>query len=153
MMQLNGVASAVLVVWFVLSSLMLIGLLGVIALVLVKLQAKLEEVASKVEPLLGKTDALVALADEKLRMVGEKAETLLATGEEMAATMQVRVEQTTGTVQRTVNAPLIQANAVATGISSAWAAFTRRAPEPESEKLENAVTAEPRRQKAKVYGD
>ena len=151
-MELNGVASAVLVIWFFLSSLALIGLLAVITLTLVKLQAKLDEVTTKLDPLLGKTDALVTLADEKLRVVGEKAETLLATGEEIASTMQTRVEQTTGTVQRTVNAPLIEANAVASGLTHAWETFTRRtkksAPVAETE----AAPEETQKQGVKVYG-
>jgi hypothetical protein len=151
-MELNGVASAVLVVWFCLSSLALIGLLAVIAFSLAKLQAKLDELVTKAEPLLGKTDALVTLADEKLRVVGEKAETLLTTGEGIATTMQTRVEQTTGTVQRTVNAPLIEANAVASGFTRAWETFTRRQTAPVISAEADAKSEEPQKQGAKVYG-
>lgn len=122
-MQLNGVASAVIVIWFVLSSLALIALLAVVTLTLVKLQAKLEELTQRVDPLLTKTDALLTVADEKLRVVGERAETLLATSEEIAETVQERVERTTGTVQRTVNAPIIQANALTAGLTRAWKTF------------------------------
>ena len=152
-MQLNAVASAVLVGWFVLSSLALIGLLGVIALSLVKLQQKLEEVATKAEPIFAKTDALVALADEKLRHVGERAETLLATGEGIATTVQERVDQTSGTVQRTVNAPIIEANAVATGFTRAWETFTRskKASGAGAESANENTGADEPRQKAKVY--
>jgi len=153
-MQLNGVASTILVVWFVISSLALIGLLAVIAVALTKLQVKLEEVATKAEPIFAKTDALVQLADEKLRVVGERAETLLTTGEEIATTMQVRVEQTGGTVQRTVNAPLIQANAVASGLTRAWETFTRREKATVAEAAEigdESPTVEPQKQGA-VYG-
>lgn len=150
-MELNGVASAILVIWFCLSSLALIGLLAVIAFSLSKLQAKLDELVTKAEPLLGKTDALVTLADEKLRVVGEKAETLLTTGEEIATTMQTRVEQTTGTVQRTVNAPLIEANAVASGLTRAWETFTRRKSAPVVAEAD-AKSEEPQKQGAKAYG-
>lgn len=142
-----------LVVWFCLSSLALIGLLAVIAFSLAKLQAKLDELVTKAEPLLGKTDALVTLADEKLRVVGEKAETLLATGEEIATTMQTRVEQTTGTVQRTVNAPLIEANAVASGLTRAWEMLTRRnSIQAASTEADVVASEEPQKQGAKVYG-
>lgn len=151
-MELNGVASAVLVIWFCLSSLALIGLLAVIAFSLAKLQAKLDELVTKAEPLLGKTDALVTLADEKLRVVGERAETLLTTGEEIATTMQTRVEQTTGTVQRTVNAPLIQANAVASGLTRAWETFTGRQGAPVVVENADEDNDEPQKQRAKVYG-
>lgn len=153
-MQLNSVASAVLVIWFVISSLALIGLLAVIAVSLTKLQAKLEEVATKAEPLFAKTDSLVQLADEKLRRVGERAETLLTTGEEIASNMQVRVEQTGGAVQRTVNAPLIQANAVASGFSRAWETFTRREKRAVAEAIEtgDVPDAEPQKQGATIYG-
>jgi len=122
-MQLNGVASTVLVIWLVISSLVLLCLLAAVAATLLKLQTKLEEIADKVDPLLTKTDALLSVADEKLRTMGDRAETLLATGEEIVVTVQDRVEKTTGTVQRTVNAPIIQANAVVTGLSQAWATF------------------------------
>lgn len=151
-MELNGVASAILAVWFCLSSLALIGLLAVIALSLAKLQAKLDEVVTRAEPLLGKTDALVTLADEKLRAVGDRAETLLSTGEEIATTMQTRVEQTTGTVQRTVNAPLIQANAVASGLTQAWETFTRRGGASSVVSDAAEVGKEPQKQGVKVYG-
>ncbi|MBC8137401.1 MAG: hypothetical protein H8F28_16090 [Fibrella sp.] len=152
-MELNGIASAILVVWFCLSSMALIGLLAVIAFSLAKLQAKLEELVTKTEPLLGKTDALVTLADERLRVVGEKAETLLTTGEEIATTMQTRVEQTTGTVQRTVNAPLIEANAVASGLTRAWETFTRRKSVATVVTTSaDAISEEPQKQGAKVYG-
>lgn len=151
-MELNGVASAVLVIWFFLSSLALIGLLAVITLTLVKLQAKLDEVTTKLDPLLGKADALVTLADEKLRVVGEKAETLLATGEEIASTMQTRVEQTTGTVQRTVNAPLIEANAVASGLTQAWETFTRRTKKSVHTAETEAAPEETQKQGVKVHG-
>jgi len=150
-MELNGVASVILVVWFCLSSLVLIALLAVIAFSLAKLQAKLEELVTKTEPLLGKTDALVTLADEKLRMVGDRAETLLTTGEEIATTMQTRVEQTTGTVQRTVNAPLIEANAVASGLTRAWETFTgRKSAAPAGDAA--AADEEPQKQRARAYG-
>ncbi len=149
-MELNGVASAVLVVWFCVSSLALIGLLAVIAFSLLKLQAKLDELVTKAEPLLGKTDALVTLADEKLRVVGERAENLLATGGEIATTMQTRVEQTSGTVQRTVNAPLIEANAVASGLTRAWETFTGRANAPTVADAD-AISEEPQKQRAKIY--
>jgi len=122
-MGLNGGAGAVLGVWFVISSLALIALLAVVAVTLVKLQTKLEEITERVDPLLTKTDTLLNVAEEKLRVVGDRAETLLTTGEEIAVTVQERVEKTTGTVQRTVNAPIIQANAVMTGLSRAWATF------------------------------
>lgn len=165
-MQLNGVASAVLVVWFVLSSLALIGLLAAITVALLKLNEKLTEVTDKVEPLLGRTDALVTLADEKLRSVGEKAETLLSTGGEIATTVQARVEQTGGTVQRTVNAPLIEANAVVSGLTRAWETLTKRRDEKKTpvttreavtaaaeEVAAVAAAAEPQeKQGVKVYG-
>ncbi|MBC8139827.1 MAG: hypothetical protein H7Y38_00120 [Armatimonadetes bacterium] len=148
-------ASTILVVWFVISSLALIGLLAVIAVALTKLQEKLEEVATKAEPLFAKTDALVVLADEKLRSVGERAETLLTTSEEIATNVQVRVEQTGGTVQRTVNAPLIQANAVASGLTRAWETFTRREKATVAKAAEigdESPTVETQKQGAKVYG-
>ncbi|MBC7806893.1 MAG: hypothetical protein H7145_12170 [Akkermansiaceae bacterium] len=151
-MELNAIASAILVIWFCLSSLALIGLLAVIAFSLAKLQSKLDEVVTKVDPLLGKADALVTLADEKLRMVGERAETLLTTGEEIATTMQTRVEQTTGTVHRTVNAPLIEVNAVASGLTRAWETFTRRKSAPVVVTDADEVNQEPQKQGAKAYG-
>jgi len=155
-MALNGLASAVLVVWFLVSSLATIVFLGIIAFTLMKLQAKLEQVTEKVDPLFAKTDALLSVADEKLRVVGEKAETLLATGEEIASTVQDRVDKTTGTVQRTVNAPLIEANAVASGLTHAWQTFTGRTKKGESAILTKTATeaeAEtPQKQRIKMYG-
>jgi len=155
-MALNGVASAVLVIWFVVSSLAIIGFLGVIAFTLMKLQAKLEQVTEKVDPLFAKTDALLSVADEKLRVVGEKAETLLATGEEIASTVQDRVDKTTGTVQRTVNAPLIEANAVASGLTHAWQTFTGRTQKSvrviSQETKTEAETENPQKQRIKMYG-
>ena len=151
-MELNAVASTILVTWFCLSSLALIGLLAVIAFSLTKLQGNLEELVTKAEPLLGKTDALVTLADEKLRVVGKRAETLLTTGEEIASTMQIRVEQTTGTVQRTVNAPLIVANAVASGLTRAWETFTGHKSADKVLQDADATSEKPQKQRAKVYG-
>jgi hypothetical protein len=155
-MQLNGVASAVLVIWFILSSLTLIALLAVIAVALVKLQAKLDEVVERVDPLLGKADTLLVVAEDKLRIVGDRAESLLTTGEEIAVTVQDRVDKTTGTVQRTVNAPLIQANALRAGLSQAWQTFGSRAQTQNRVRktLETATSdAETtQKQEVKIYG-
>lgn len=158
-MQINGAASAVIVVWFVLSSLVLVALLALVALTLIKLQARLDTVTERVEPLLLKTDALLTAADERLRTVGAKAETLLTTGETLAVTVQERVEQTSGAVQRTVNAPLIQANAVASGFTRAWQTWgslsktAKKRAEKNSAADGTIETVEPVKQRVRVYGE
>jgi len=117
-MQLNPVASTVLVIFCVLALLCSVVLNFLLLFALYKANAVLEGYRSKVEPVLSKIDGFLDVAREKLVSIGERTEAILEQGEEMTASVHDRVEKTSAVVQHTVNAPLI-------GINSVWAGVSR----------------------------
>jgi len=118
MMQLNPIASGLLVFVCVLALALSVVLNFLLVFALGKANLLLESYQSKVDPILTKLDSILVLAQDKLVTVGGQTEAILEQGEEMTGNVQERVERTSIVVQRTVNAPLI-------GINSIWAGLAR----------------------------
>jgi hypothetical protein len=117
-MQLNPIASGILVAFCIL---VLLGSLVLNALLLLALRKSndfLEAYQSRVEQVLTKVDGILVIAEEKLVTIGGQTEAILEQGEELTTNVNERVEKTSVVLQRTVNAPLI-------GINSVWAGLTR----------------------------
>ena len=123
-MQLNGVASSILVGWFVVLSLLVLAAIGGMAFVLWKINAKIEQLTPKVEPFLDKVDQAFTTANDKLTAIGDRAEHIVAQGEETAANVHDKVEKSATVVQRTVHAPLIVLNSFAAGVSRSVKTFS-----------------------------
>lgn len=117
-MNLNGIASSVLVVWYFLGSIIgMVGLIGA-AIVIHRLNQRLESLERQIEPSLRRSEELLALANERLAVLGGTAEEILVRGEAMTESLQTRTEATTGLVQRAVYLPFVHANALLAGVSS-----------------------------------
>lgn len=116
-MNLNPVASGVLVVWYLSFSLILTGVLIFLTLKLHQLNARLETLSAQLNPVLEKADQALTLANEKLVTVGTTTETILAHGEAIAATVESKTATTSGLIQRTVHAPFIGVNALLAGLA------------------------------------
>lgn len=123
-MQLNAVASSILVGWFVVLSLVVIGSLGGMAFVLWKINAKIEQLTPKFEPLLDKVDQALTTVNEKFNVIGDRVENIVAQGEEVALGVHNKVDRTATVVQRTVHAPIVTLNSLAVGVSRGLETFT-----------------------------
>jgi hypothetical protein len=117
MPTLHPVASAVLVIGYILLSLCTAAALGLLAFGVSKLNAKLEELTAKVDPLLTRADEMLTLTNDKLSAIGDRAEEVLARGEETAESVHQKVDKTATAVQRTIHAPIIGLNSLAAGVS------------------------------------
>ena len=124
-MELNPIASWVLVIFFLVSA--LVGLIALLALAkaLQMLNAKLEDLTSKVDPLLQKADQILTITNEKIVSIGDKTEGILIQGEETAENVHEKVDRTAVAVQRTVYAPIIGLNSFAAGVSRGVRTFGR----------------------------
>ncbi len=122
-MQLNGVASSILVGWFVILSFVVIGILGGMAFVLWKLNAKIEQITPRFEPLLDQVDQALTAANVKLSAIGDRTEHIVAQGEEVAINVHNKVDKTATTVQRAVYVPIIILNSFAVGLSRGFEMF------------------------------
>ena len=124
-MQLNPMASWVLVSIFLIESLVVIGLLLVLVVLLYKGLAQLEALTTRMEPSLDKADAVLKVTTEKISSVGERLEEILTHGEAVAETVYEKVDRTSTAVQKTIHAPIIRLNSLAAGISRGLNTFTR----------------------------
>lgn len=111
--------------FYLVATLVLVGLVGALALTLSKLNAKLAEVTEKVEPLLIKADEMMTMANEKLGSIGDKTEDILIQGEETAGLVHDKVDRTAVAVQRTIHAPIIGLNSIAAGVARGVLTFGR----------------------------
>ena len=117
-MQLDPVASTVIVV-FSMIGMLITSFAGIcLWLVVRRLTVLVESYQAKIDPVLDKADVLLAMATEKLSSIGGKTEAVLAQTEAMTANVHDKVDKTATIVQRTVNAPII-------GINSVWAGVSR----------------------------
>jgi len=114
--QLNPVASTVLVVFYLVTSVSLVAILGFFLYSLNKLNAKLESLEAKVDPLVIKAEEILTLTNEKIVTLGERTEGILTHSEAVAEEVHDKVERTATGVQRTINAPIIGLNSVAAGL-------------------------------------
>jgi len=118
-------ASTALVIFYILSSVVLLSLIAAVGYLVWRLNTILERYEGKIEPVLNKADAVLTLIGEKTDSIGGKAEHLLSQGEEMAGSVHEKVDQTATIVQRTVNAPIIGINSFATAVTEGLTMFTR----------------------------
>jgi uncharacterized protein YoxC len=123
---LNPIASTFLVVFYLLSGLILIGLLAALAFLVFKLNALLEKYERKIDPLLAKADEVLTTTTEKVNSIGTKAEEILTQGEELTEMVHTRVDTTTQAVQKTVFTPLIGVNSLIAGVKRGAETFARR---------------------------
>ena len=121
--MLNPISTAVLVVFYVVCAILLVGLIGGLLFALVKLNTLLTVYQQQVENVLTKADRVLTLANEKLLAVGDKTEDILTTGRTMTAQVSDRVDKTAAIVQKTVSAPFIGINSVAAGLKRAVTTF------------------------------
>ena len=122
-MQLNPVASTVLVIFYVVTSVSLVAVFGFLLHALNKLNAKLESLEAKVDPLLVKAEEILTLANAKIVTLGERTEGILTHGEALAEEVHEKIDRTASGVQRTVNAPIIGLNSVAAGLMQGLQTF------------------------------
>jgi hypothetical protein len=123
--QLGPVASTFLVIFYVVSSLALIVLIGVATYLVLRLNRLLELYQSKIDPILVKADHALTIIADKADSIGGKAESLLAQSEEVAEAVHEKVDKTAIAVQRTINAPIISANSLVAGIKRGFWTFAR----------------------------
>jgi len=123
--QLNAIASWLLVIGYLIGGLIVASALVMMALALQKLNAKLDEVVSKIDPHLTKADEILTITNDKIASIGDKAEEILAQGEETAENVHHKVDQTATVVQRTIHAPIISLNSLAAGVSRGMETFGR----------------------------
>jgi len=116
-MNLNPVASGILVFWYLGFSLILTGVLVFLTLKLHQLNARLETLSTQLTPVLEKVDQTLTLANEKLVTVGTTTESILAHGEAVAATVEAKTATTSSLIQRTVYAPFVSVNALLAGLA------------------------------------
>ncbi len=124
-MQLSELASILLVVFYVIASLVLVGLVGFAAWMVWKLHNILEKYEARINPVIEKADQVLTVISEKVDTIGGKAENILTQGEEMAESVHEKVDRTATTVQRTINAPIIKANSWAAALTQGLSTFTR----------------------------
>jgi uncharacterized protein YoxC len=124
--QLSPLASTFLVAFYVLTSLILVILLGAVVLLVLKLNTLLVKYEQKIDPLLDKADRVLTTTTEKVNIIGTKAEEILNQGEELTEMVHSRVDTTTYAVQRTVFTPLIGVNSLLAGIRSGARTFATR---------------------------
>ncbi|MDX1932053.1 MAG: hypothetical protein SFU56_05565 [Capsulimonadales bacterium] len=138
---LGPVASTFLVVFYILTSLILVILLVAAVYLVLRLNALLEKYEQKIDPLLQKADTVLTLTTEKVSSIGTKAEEILTQGEELTEMVHSRVDTTTYAVRRTVFTPLIGLNSVLAGLRRGAETFTRRQQETitQSVRTENPV--------------
>lgn len=144
-MNLNPVASNLMIAWYLGLSLILTGAVVGLTLALHKLNARLEALTSQVEPVLQKADQALSLANEKLATVGSATESLLAHGDAVAATVEAKAETTSRLVQKTIHTPFVSLNALLAGVA-AGAKALRAGPAPhvlQSNKPQLSLQEEP----------
>lgn len=130
-MYLNPVASTFLIVFYVLASLVLVGLVAFAAWMVWKLHNILEKYEARINPVIDKADQVLTLINEKVDTIGGKAESILTQGEEMAESVHEKVDRTATTVQRTINAPIIKANSWAAALRQGFSTFAQLQLQPE----------------------
>jgi uncharacterized protein YoxC len=123
--QLNPAASAVLVIFYLVLSLVVIALLLVLVMALVKLNAKLEALESRLNPMLDKAEEILTVTSDKVSTIGDRTEEILSQGEAITETVHDRVDRTSIAVQRTIHAPLIGLNSLAAGLTRGLHTFSR----------------------------
>ncbi len=125
-MNLNAVASNVIIAWYLGLSLILTGVVVGLTLVLYKVNARLEALTQQIEPLLQKADQSLTLANEKLATIGSATESILAHGDAVAATVEAKTETTSRLVQKTIYAPFVGVNALLAGMAAGAKALRAR---------------------------
>jgi uncharacterized protein YoxC len=123
--QLSELASFIIVGFYVVASLVLIGLVAFAAWAVWKLHNMLEKYEARITPVIEKADQVLTLIGEKVDTIGGKAESILSQGEEMAESVHEKVDRTATSVQRTINAPIIKANSWAAALTQGFSTFTR----------------------------
>ena len=143
-MQLNPVARAVLVVFYLVTSIALAAILGFFLYSLIKLNEKLESLEGKINPLLVKTEEILTLTNEKIVSLGKRTDSILTHGEAVAEGVHDKVDRTATSVQRTVNAPIIGLNSIAVGLMHGLQTFSllQRKPTGKLKDIE-IITGEP----------
>lgn len=114
-MQLNATTTSLLIAWYVIGSLVNLGLLGLLTLTLVRLNARMVSLEEKVDPALRQTEALLAEANVRLATLAGSAERVLSQSEAIAAHAESRTTATLGLVQRVVYLPFVHVNALLAG--------------------------------------
>lgn len=123
--MLNPVASVVLVASYLFFGLVITGLLGAVVFALMKLNARLDDLAGRLDPLLQKADDALTITTETVENLGSRVETVLAQGEATVESVHEKVDRTAHAVQHVVNAPIIRANSLLAGVTQGFSTFTR----------------------------
>jgi uncharacterized protein YoxC len=113
---LNPVASAVLVLFYTVTSVALVVILGLSLHFFNRLQAKLESLEGRIDPLLLKAEELLTVTNQKIVTIGNQTENILTHSEAVAEDVHDKVEKTASSVTKTVNAPIIGLNSAVAGL-------------------------------------
>ncbi|GAB4470015.1 MAG: hypothetical protein OHK0029_42740 [Armatimonadaceae bacterium] len=124
MPTLHPFTQALLVLFFILATLILLLLFVALAYLLFRLNGILERYESKIGTVLDRADTTLKLVNEKTESIGGKAETLLLHSNEVVETVHGRVDRTADVIQRTINTPIIGANSFAAAVKRGWATFS-----------------------------
>ena len=124
-MLLNPVASSVLVASYVILGLVVSGLLAVVCVALLKLNARLDDFAQRLDPLLEKADTALTVTTETVESLGGRAEMVLGRSEAAVENVQEKVDRAADAVSHVVNAPIIGANSLLAGVTRGFSTFTR----------------------------
>ena len=122
-MQLNPVASTVLVIFYLVTSVALVVILGFFSYALMRLNVKLELLEARLDPLMIKAEEILTLTNSKIVSLGAQTEGILTHGEAVAGEVHEKVEKTVTVVHRTINTPIIRLNSAAAGLAQGLQTF------------------------------
>jgi len=114
----------VVIIILALGTLLTVGLLGAIAVALVKLNQKLETITNMAEPVAVKASNTLDSVQRVTMSVGEKADQILSRGVELTDSVSGNVEKTASVVHQTVTTPLIKLSSVIAGVSRGISVYT-----------------------------
>lgn len=120
---MTNLASFLVVLFVGLSQLIVVALIAVLAVALVKLNKKLEQITDMAEPVILKASDTLDTVQRVTSTVGEKADVILTRGVELTDSVSGNVEKTAVTVQQTVTTPLIKLSSVLAGISKGMSVY------------------------------
>jgi hypothetical protein len=122
-MQLNAATSNLLIIWYLLGSVLNIGLLAALVVILGKLNSRIVQLEAKVDPALRQSEALLTEANARLTAVGDSAERLLSQSEAITARVETGASTTVSLVQRAVYLPFVHANALIAAVFQSASTF------------------------------
>lgn len=124
-MSLSQTSSTLVVVWYIVGS--VLGTAGLLALavLLQRIQARLDHLEQILLPRLERVDQLISDAETRVGQAGDTTERILANAESVATNLETASHSTTRLVRKAIHYPLVEINAVAYGFMAAIANMAR----------------------------